>query len=152
MNLPRLTKQFASAVLLTMSASALSYAQTADDIIISDAWVREGPPSATVLAGYLSIKNSSKDTDYVLEGVDSPQFTVSEMHESYEENGTSRMRRHEQLIVPPQGELHLTPSGFHLMLMDPPQPVRAGQSIDLRLKFKNLAPIAVKAAVKRVID
>ena len=132
----------------------LSYINPAlanDHLLIEQAWVREGPPRATVLAGYLHIKNISPQK-YVLTKVSSPQFETTEMHESYEEDGMSRMRKHEEVAIPANGSFSFTPSGYHLMLMDPFQRVRAGTDVELILEFEGLEPMSIAAPVKRVID
>ena len=118
---------------------------------INDPWVREGPPSATVLAGYLNIKNVSNETAKLV-AVSSPEFETTEMHESYEKGGYVRMKKHDVITIPAKDSLHFTPNGYHLMLMDPFQPVRAGMNIELVLKFADKSSITLHAPVKRVID
>ena len=122
-----------------------------DKLLIENAWVREGPPRATVLAGYLSIKNQSAIPQTLIE-VSSPQFDLIEIHESYEEDGMARMRQLSALLVAAQSKLNLTPNGYHLMLMDPTQRIRAGMNVDLILKFDDLEPIQISAPVVRKID
>ena len=135
--------------ILLLCAHATLWAS--EDLIIEQAWIREGPPRATVLAGYLTIKNTGA-SDHTLLSASSPQFEVTEMHESFEENGMARMRKHDRLIIPARGQLKFTPSAYHLMLMDPFQRIRAGTDVRLILEFDGLAPITVTAPVKRKID
>lgn len=136
-------------ILSLLLLAGVSHAETQFEI--DDAWVREGPPSATVLAGYLKIKNLGNENANLV-AVSSPQFETTEMHESYEEGGYVRMRKHDVITIPAKDSLHFTPNGYHLMLMDPFQPVRAGMNIELVLKFSDNNSITLLAPVKRVID
>lgn len=107
-------------------------AQAADGLMIADAWVREGPPTARVLAGYMRLMNHS-DAPITVHGVESSAFGRVEMHRTVVENGVARMLPQETLTVPPHGELVLEPGGYHLMLIDAKAPLRAGDRITLTL-------------------
>ena len=141
-------KLFLTAIIFICTFSS---AWANDELLIENAWVREGPPRATVLAGYLTIKNTSA-TPYTLIEVSSPQFDLVEMHESYEKGGMARMRQLSTLPIPANGELKLAPNGYHLMLMDPNQRIHAGMTVDLILKFDSLKPIQISAPVVRKVD
>jgi hypothetical protein len=134
-------------IILLISTPALA----GDALSADNAWVREGPPSATVLAGYLNISNQS-ERPYTLIRVSSPQFETVEMHESFEESGMMRMRKHDRIEISAHGELMFTPNGYHLMLMDPFKPARAGAQVELVLEFADQPALTVLAPVKRIID
>jgi len=98
------------------------------------------------------VKNANKHT-LTLTKVNSPEFETVEMHESIERNGIMRMRQHTQIPIAAHDQLAFTPNGYHLMLMDPITPIKAGMKITLVLKFLDIdEPTTVLATVKRVID
>jgi len=67
-------------------------------------------------AGYLVLTNNT-DEPIVIDAVTSPQFGSVELHETTLENGISRMRRIEELVIPANGSVTLERGGKHLMLM-----------------------------------
>ncbi len=130
----------------------LQSAHASADIVIDDPWVREGPPSATVLAGYMRIKNTSSN-NHTLTKVSSPEFETIEMHESIEKDGFMRMQKHTKIPIAARDTLVFAPSGFHLMLMDPKVSIKAGAKVTLIFTFQDIdSPVIAHAIVKRVID
>ena len=67
-------------------------------------------------AGYLVLTNNT-DEPIVIDAVTSPQFGSVELHETTLDNGISRMRRIEELVIPANGSVTLERGGKHLMLM-----------------------------------
>lgn len=114
---------------------------------VSEAWVREGPPTARVLGGFMTLKNPAAQAIHIT-GISSPDFERVEMHRSVNDNGMAKMLRQDRLTVPAGGELVLAPGGLHLMLYEPKQPVRAGQRVQLLLHADSGTPLAVQAQVR----
>ncbi len=100
---------------------------------IEHPWVREAPPNAPMMAGYLTLVNST-DRPVVLVGASSPQFERVEFHRSRVEGGMARMTRERELVVAPGKKLQLAPGGRHLMLIKPKRPLRAGDQVELTLR------------------
>lgn len=67
-------------------------------------------------AGFLTLENTTSDPITITQ-VASPQFAVVEIHETTIEDGISRMRKVDALIVPAKGSVVLERGGKHLMLM-----------------------------------
>ena len=126
-------------------ATAPAWADTT--LLVENAWVREGPPTAAVLGGFMHLRNSGEQPIRVTE-VTSPAFGRVEMHRSIVENGTAKMIAQDSLTVPAGGELLLAPGGYHLMLYGPNQPVRAGQRLQLMLRTADGQEISVQAEVR----
>lgn len=121
----------------------------ASDLTVREAWVREGPPTAKVLAGYLTIENSSEQKQ-VITGAQSTAFEQVEMHRTeHHHEGHVRMISQDQLEIPAGGRLVLEPGGNHLMLMGAKQVLRAGDVVDIILKLKDGHHLTVKATVKK---
>jgi copper(I)-binding protein len=119
-------------IILSLSLLFGTAAQAADGLMIADAWVREGPPTARVLAGYLRLMNHS-DAPITIHGVESEAFGRVEMHRTVVEDGVARMLPQDSLTVPAHGELVLEPGGYHLMLIEARTPLRAGDQVTLTL-------------------
>lgn len=137
------------AALLLMSQAPTALADAT--LQVTDAWIREAPPGAGMLAGYLTLANTG-DTPIVVEAVSSPAFAAVEIHQSLVEDGIARMLPVEALTVPPHGTLRLEPGGYHLMLMHPAQPLAAGENVVLRLQPADGACVTVTATVRRQLE
>jgi copper(I)-binding protein len=104
------------------------------EVTVRDAWIREAPPSATVLAGYATLANVG-DAQQRIVGASSPAFGAVELHTMSHDGGVMRMRPLESITVPARGEASLSPGADHLMLMRPSQPIRAGDRIDVTIEL-----------------
>jgi len=120
----------------------------ADDLSVTDAWIREAPPNSGVHAGYLTLTNNGPD-GIVITGVDSPDYGAAEIHRSWVEDGIARMAVIEQLPLAPGETVRLEPGGNHLMLFRPQRKLRAGDTVTLRLKLDSDDCHEFSAPVKR---
>ena len=121
------------------------------DITIKNAWIREAPPNATAMAGYLSIHNST-DQDRVLTFVKSMQFNTVEIHRTVITDGVARMRRQDELMIPAGESLELKPGDYHLMLIGPKTTFKADDELIVTLCIKHeevINEIDVKMQVKK---
>ncbi len=131
-----------------MAAPALAVTGPAWTMVrTEDAWVREAPPSAAAMAGYMIVVNPSKET-LTLVGATSPQFGEVQMHEIVTEQGMTRMQEVKQLVVPPKGRLAFAPGSTHLMLMAPKQPLKAGDPVEIVLRWSPKGKTTVKTSVR----
>ena len=85
-------------------------------LVASDVEVTEPMPGRHMSAGFLVLTNNTDEAIHIT-GAMSPQFESVEIHETTVENGISRMRELEELIVPANGSVTLERGGKHLMLM-----------------------------------
>ena len=99
------------------------------------AWVREPPPNAGALAGYVTIINNTEQ-DRVLTSAKSEQFNVVEIHRTIVENGVAKMRRQKDLPIPAGGSLVLEPGSYHLMLMTPKSKFKANDQVTVTLDLQ----------------
>lgn len=97
-----------------------------------NAWIREAPPGAEVMGGFLSVHNNS-DHPIRCTAISSPDFGAIEIHRTVIEDGQSRMLHEDALELPPGGSAQLAPGGQHLMLFRPQRPIAAGDTA--RLEF-----------------
>ncbi len=116
-------------------------------IEISAAWIRQAPPGAQRLAGYLVIDNNLS-TAITLTGVSSDSFATVQIHRTTMHDGVARMRMIGELTIGAGQAQSLSPGGTHLMLIDPQANLVAGDSVGLVLHFADQPDLALRAPVK----
>ena len=119
-----------------------------ETVRITDAWVREAAPTQEVLAAYMRIHNDATDPRRIT-ALSSPEFRSVEMHRTVMQDGLARMVPQPDIVIPAGGEVMLEPGGYHLMLIGPLQPLRAGNRITIRLQFDTGLQQTVEAEVRR---
>ena len=123
---------FALIVLLVSSCNQSS----SNAISTADAWVREAPPNASMLAGYVTITNNS-DQERILKSAKSKQFKMVEIHKTIVEDGVAKMRRQDDLPIPAGASLVLEPGSYHLMLMRPNSPLKANDEVTVTVSLQS---------------
>jgi len=104
------------------------------------------PPGARVGAVYLSITNRGVKPDSLL-AVSSPIATTAEIHRSTSVHGVMQMRQVAALECPP-GVTSIEPGGLHIMLLGLTQPLVAGATFPLSLKFQDAGLLVIQVPVK----
>lgn len=116
---------------------------------VHNAWIREAPPGASALAGYMVIENDGAAPRRLISAA-SPAFEAVELHRSVIADGLARMTRQDSLSIPPAGgEVTLHPGGYHLMMLEPTRPLRAGDEVTVVLKFDGDEALRVPLPVRR---
>ena len=117
-------------------------------LILHDPWVRSASPTATVMAAYLRIDNTT-DLPRILTGVRSTSFENVEIHNTVVEDGLARMIHQKKLEIPAQGSLTFKPGSYHLMLMGRKAPLHVGEQVELTLVFENGEELSATAVVRK---
>jgi len=115
--------------------SACCNQKAPNDISINDAWVREAPPNAMMMAGYATIKNNT-DQDRTLTFAKSEQFKMVEIHKTIVVDGVAKMRRQDNLVIPAGDSLELKPGSYHLMLMHPQSALKLDDEVTVTVGMK----------------
>ncbi|WP_129672898.1 copper chaperone PCu(A)C [Candidatus Chloroploca sp. Khr17] len=114
-----------------------------------DQTTEHGAMSAgTTTAGYMVIKNSGSEPDYLVAAAADIAETI-ELHNVLMENDVMRMRPVEKIEVPAGGEVELRPGGFHVMFIDVTRDVKEGESIPVTLTFERAGTVEVNAVVRQ---
>lgn len=121
---------------------------TAGKLEIHDAWVREAPPNAAVMAAYLTLHNHSDQT-YTLVSAASADFERVEIHRTQQQDGMTTMIPVSRVMLSANGSVSFQPGGLHLMLMQPKKPLKAGDAVSLRLIFSDESSLSISAPVKK---
>ncbi|WP_419184931.1 copper chaperone PCu(A)C [Thiobacillus denitrificans] len=122
-------------VLMLAAVGALTMQSAwAATISVSDAWARATMPGQKVSGAYMRIQS---DADARLVSASSPAVPRVEMHEMRMDGDVMRMREVKAIDLPKGKTVSLEPGGFHIMLMNLPQPIAAGDVIPLILTVES---------------
>jgi hypothetical protein len=121
-------------LLATLLALTGANAQACGELTVTDAWVRLAPPNAPVMAGYMTLSNAGAESVMVTAG-SSDEFERVELHDMTHENGVMKMRKLDQIEVPPGSKVELAPGGMHVMLIAPKQTLVAGDNVEVTLRL-----------------
>jgi|APTNR8051073442_1049403.scaffolds.fasta_scaffold00846_6 copper(I)-binding protein len=128
--------------------SATAADATIGDITIKDPWAR-----ATVGAGagaaFLSIDNAGARPDRLVSASSSVAKTT-ELHTHVRDGEVMRMRRVDAIEVPAKATTTLQPGGLHIMFLGLTEPLAAGRSLPLTLRFAEAGETSVTVEVKDV--
>lgn len=129
---------------LLLAASSLAVAK---DPTFDRAWIREAPPGAPAMAGFVAIEGGSRDVEIV--AVRSVDFGRVEIHEMLTEDGVMKMRPLERLELPAGARLTLAPGAEHLMLFEPKRALVAGDTVTITFELSRGGPLEVAFPVAR---
>jgi copper(I)-binding protein len=132
-----------SALLLVLAFATAAVAASAPTI--ERAWIREAPPGAAVLGGYMSIEGGSRDVAIV--AARSDDFARVEIHEMEMVEGVMKMRAIESLEVSAGARVTLAPGGEHLMLFEPRRALVAGDTVRVVFELSRGDPLEVDFVV-----
>lgn len=121
-------------------------------VSIENAWIREAPPNALTMAGYLTIHNKTTQ-DRILTFAKSQAFKTVEFHRTIIEDGIAKMRHQDELLIPAGTSLVFKPGDFHLMMMEPKTALHMGDEVTITLCFKNagvIEEIDITLSVKKL--
>ncbi len=114
--------------------------------VVSNGWSRATAPGLPNGAAYVTISVSAPDQ---LVGASTPVAATAELHETTNDAGVMKMRPVPVLALAPGKPVTFAPGGYHIMLMGLRQPLQAGGSFPLTLRFKNAAPVTTTISVGR---
>ena len=167
----RVLARLAPIALVALLVAACSGA--AGDIKISEPWARTSPMVAGAGAAYMVIENKASAADFLLGGSSDIAKAV-EVHETVaiesvapmESTGMGAespmasgggmgtggsmmgMQKMDRLEIPAGGSVELKPGSYHIMLIDLTRELKAGEKIDITLKFEKAGDVKVTAEVR----
>ena len=116
-------------------------------LMVDNAWIREAPPGAAALAGYMTVQNHG-DKPRMLIGASSPAFGNVMLHRTVMEEGMAKMVHQHMIEIPAKGSVTFEPNDYHLMLMKPKQQLKAGDKVEITLEFKDGETLVVTYEVR----
>ena len=134
---------------LTALATLLIASPALAQVTVADPWVRGTVAQQRATGAFMKL--TAPDGARLIE-VRSPVAGVVEIHEMTMDNNVMRMRQVPMLELPAGKPVELRPGGYHVMMMDLKQPMKAGESVPITLVFedkdKKRQTLEVKAPVR----
>ncbi len=127
-------------MVLLWCVSALAYSDSL--LRVESPRVRETLPAQSVSSAYFTVVNDSAE-DRELVAASSDRSPRVEIHEHRHDNGMMQMRKLESVSVSAGGQRVFETGGLHLMLLDLPQPLKAGESVSVILRFADGSELSV---------
>jgi periplasmic copper chaperone A len=129
-----------------LSALAASATAQTPPLQAQGAWIR-ALPGADVAAAYLTLRNLTANA-VTITGVQSPVAVHAVIHETALQDGQSRMRPHESLVIAAGQTIKLESGGLHVMLQGLAQPLTVGQRVPLTLSLAGGGALRITAVVR----
>jgi periplasmic copper chaperone A len=120
--------------------------EAAGGISVDKAWARPSVGASMASAAYFTVTDPA-GTDRLV-ALSTPAATSAELHESFSDNGVMKMRPVAGLTLDQGKPVSLAPGGYHVMLTGLKQPLKAGDSFPLTLKFEHAAPVTITVPVQ----
>jgi copper(I)-binding protein len=118
----------------------------AADIVVRDAWIREGGPTGST-AAYFVVQNRGARPVRLI-GADVEGVGVVEMHEMKVAGDMMSMAKIEALDVAAGATVAFAPGGHHLMLFQLKRSFTPGGSATITLRFADGTTLEVQARVR----
>ncbi len=115
---------------------ATTNAFAAGHLVVENAWIRNAPPDAAMMAGYGVLHNVG-DAPVVVTGVESADFASATLHKSTNSNGMEHMQPLDELTIAPGQRVTFAPGGNHIMLMQPKKDLRLDESVPIHIVTKD---------------
>lgn len=110
---------------------------------------RATPPGAKTGLVFFSIDNASNASERLLRA-STPVAAGVVLHQMAQSGGMMTMRAVPSLEIGPGMKLELGPGGYHLMLIDLKQPLRAGERFPLTLTFQRIGTVTTMVTVEEL--
>ncbi|MDM0046573.1 copper chaperone PCu(A)C [Variovorax dokdonensis] len=120
------------AAIVAFSGAAIVHAQ----VTVQSPWVRATVPQQKATGAFMEL-SAAKDTRLV--SASSPVTPVVEVHEMAMQDNVMKMRQVPGVDLPAGKSVVLKPGGYHVMLMDLKQQLKAGDTVPLTLVFEDSA-------------
>lgn len=117
---------------LLISLLALTASLRAD-VTIADAWVRATVPAQKATGAFMKLTSKG---DVKLVSATCDVTATVELHEMSMDGETMKMREVKAIDLPDGKTVSLKPGGYHVMLLDLPEQVKAGQEVTFKLVFE----------------
>ena len=142
-------------------SSTVGSTAAAAKVVVSGAWARTSPASATNGAAYLTVTAAADDA-LVAAKAPSEIAGMTEIHETVAADmgsattmagsattmGAMTMKPVAKIALPAGKAVELKPGGYHVMLMKLAKPLTKGQTFDLELTFEKAGKQTVKVEVR----
>jgi copper(I)-binding protein len=116
-------------------------------VAVTGAWARATLPHQDEGVAYFTLLSPGGDT---LTEIDTPAAAMAMLHRTSSTGGMASMDDLENLPLPAGKSVTLSPGGTHVMLMQMPHPLKAGDTLVLSLHFAKAGVQTVRVPVLKV--
>lgn len=113
----------------------------AQSVTVKDAWIRGMVPGQTATGAFMELTGKSNAR---LVGVTTPVTKSAEVHYMKMENGVMKMFPVDGVDVPAGKTVRLASGGYHVMLTNLRNPLKAGDKVPMQLTFELADKLANK--------
>ena len=117
------------------------------ELEIRNPWIKNLPPSVPVRAGYMTIYNPQSNAVSIV-SLHSSAFGSIEIHQTITQDDMMRMEEVTALRIEPDSSVQLAPGGLHLMMMNPAEPTRVGDVIEVVIRLDDGSEQRLEMRVK----
>jgi len=125
----------------------VSFANQGLQVAAQDGYVRETIPGTSISSAYMTLNNSTNKNRRLISASSSVSKRI-EIHEHIMKDGMMRMRQRDSVEILANDSTVFQPSGYHLMIFDLKQPLKAGETIIITLHFDDESSLDVNYQVK----
>jgi len=115
------------------------------NIKIEGAYTRSTVPGQKAAGGFMKIVDSGAADQLI--SASSAVAQEVQLHTMAMDGNVMKMRQVNAIDVPANGSVELKPGGLHIMFMGIKEPLAAGSSIPVKLKFAKAGEVEVKLPV-----
>jgi copper(I)-binding protein len=119
--------------------------ETEGSISVTEVW--GWSPTDDRGAVYFMVENTGEEADRLVAAASDAAGEV-QVHETTMVDGTAQMGEVEGVDIPAGESVTFEPGGYHVMLMEIPEPLEPGSSIDVTLTFEQAGEIDVTAEIR----
>jgi copper(I)-binding protein len=140
-----------AATVLSMTAVACSEdggdeaADAQGSVSVTDVWGWSSTPDRGAV--YFTVENTGAEADRLM-GASSDAAGVVQVHETTMVEGTAQMSEVDGVDIPAGGTVTFEPGGYHVMMMEIPEPLEVGSTIDVTVTFEGAGDIDVTAEIR----
>lgn len=137
---------------LVMVGAALAQAQEAKvgNIKIEGAYTRSTVPGQKAAGGFMKIIDQGAADQLI--SASSPVADEVQLHMMSMEDNVMKMRQVKAIDIPANGSVELKPGGLHIMFMGIKEPLAAGGSVPVKLKFAKAGEVEIKLPVNAMTN
>ncbi len=117
-------------------------------IKVENPYTRATVAGQKVAGGFMKIENKGAADQLI--SASSPIAAEMQLHTMSMEGNVMKMREVKAIDVPANGSVDLKPGGLHLMFMDIKAPLKAGESVPVKLKFQKAGELEIKVPVREL--
>ena len=136
-----------AALLIAAATHATAHDFKAGPISIGHPWARPTAAGQPVGGGFMKFSNGGAAADRLVAASAAVSARV-ELHTMRMEGDVMRMRQVDAIDLPANATVELKPGGLHLMLMGLKEPLKAGDTFPLTLRFEKAGEVVVTVNVE----